>query len=282
MMDRTSVDRIVTTPPTHEVQGRFQIERELSRGGVGVVYAAFDQSTKRRVALKRLLRTSSPQLAALFEREFYVLSSLKHPRIIDVYDYGIDGDGAFYTMELLEGSDLRELSPLRVPDACRYLREVASSLALPHARRLVHRDVSPRNVRTTPGGGCKLIDFGALVTFGITDDIVGTPPAIPPEALYGQPLDQRADLFSLGALAYFLLTGRHAYPAKRVGDLARVWSDKPVPPSTFAPTVPTELDRLVLSLLSLDALSRPAGAAEVNDRLTVIGDLEPELDVRDR
>lgn len=262
-----------------ELLGRFQIERELSRGGAGVVYAAFDRTTNRRVALKRLIRGASPRLAALFEREFYVLSALRHPRIIEVYEYGVDGGVPFYTMELLEGSDLRELSPADVPAACRYLRDVASSLALLHARRLVHRDVSPRNVRTTRDGSCKLIDFGALAAFGMADDIVGTPPAMPPEALHGLPLDQRSDLFSLGALGYYLLTGRHAYPARSIGDLVRVWAESPPPPSAFAP-VPFELDQLVLALLSLDVLSRPATAADVIDRLTVTGRLEAEHDVR--
>jgi tetratricopeptide (TPR) repeat protein len=262
-----------------ELQARFRIERELARGGVGVVYVAFDRSTKRRVALKRLGQDAPSQLAALFEREFYVLSSLRHPSIIEVYEYGIDQGTPFYTMELLEGMDLRELSPIDPPLACRYLRDVASSLALLHARGLIHRDVSPRNVRTTPDGGSKLIDFGALASFGVAGDIVGTPPAMAPEVLHGRPLDQRADLFSLGALAYFALTGRHAYPARRVSELAGVWEENPLPPSAYAPTVPGELDELVLSLLALDVLARPSSAAEVIDRLTVIGRLPPERDV---
>src|SRR5689334_19606842 len=165
--------------------GRFRIESELARGGMGTVYAAVDTSSGQRLALKRLSAGAQPRMAMLFEREFHVLSSLKHPRIIDVYDFGVDAEGPYYTMELLEGADLRELSPLPVDQACRYMRDVASSLALLHARRLLHRDVSPRNVRTVNGGGCKLIDFGALMSFGASEDLVGTPPAIPPEALSG-------------------------------------------------------------------------------------------------
>jgi tetratricopeptide (TPR) repeat protein len=242
---------------------------------MATVFSAVDESTGRRVALKRLTKNDSRRMATLFEREFYVLSSLEHPRIIEVYDYGVDADGPYYTMELLEGSDLRELSPLAPALACRYLRDVASSLALLHARRLLHRDVSPRNVRTLPDGGCKLIDFGALASFGVSEDLVGTPPAIPPEALYGETMDQRADLFSFGALAYYVLTGRHAFPVRKVNQLTAAWRGSPAPPSQHAPEVSPELDQLVLSLLSMDALARPSSAAEVIDRLNTVGGLEP-------
>jgi hypothetical protein len=245
---------------------------------MGAVYSAIDRANGRRVALKRLAQHAAPRMAALFEREFYVLSSLRHPRIIEVYDFGVDADGPYYTMELLEGSDLRDLSPLPAGDACLYLRDVASSLALLHARRLLHRDVSPRNVRTLPHRRCKLIDFGALASFGTSEELVGTPPAIPPEALSAEPLDQRADLFSLGALAYYILTGRHAYQARKVGELPDAWRDKPLPPSRYAEGVPPELDELVLALLSLDPLARPGSAAEVIDRLEAIAELAPDRD----
>ncbi|HEX7670417.1 MAG TPA: AAA family ATPase, partial [Polyangiaceae bacterium] len=196
--------------------------------------------------------------------------------IIRVFDYGVDEIGPYYTMEFLEGQDMRQASPLPYQQACLYLRDVATSLALLHARRIVHRDVSPGNVRMTSDGHCKLLDFGALSPFGPCNTIVGTPPAIPQEALADAPLDQRADLYSLGALAYWMLTGRHAYPARRLEDLLGAWA-KPVPrPSTLVPGLPAELEGLVLSLLSADPLARPETAAEVIARLTVIGELPPE------
>src|SRR5579871_6149756 len=101
---------VLSEPPRRE--SRFTIERELARGGMGAVHSAIDRANGRRVALKRLAEHGAPRMAALFEREFYVLSSLRHPRIIEVYDYGVDADGPYYTMELLDGSDLRDLSPL--------------------------------------------------------------------------------------------------------------------------------------------------------------------------
>ena len=209
-------------PRSERVASRYVVKEELASGGMGVVYRVLDRSTGEERALKRLKREASkqPYLVDAFEREYQVLAGLDHPRIIRVFDYGVDEIGPYYTMELLEGQDFRDAAPLPYREACLYLRDVATSLALLHARRLIHRDLSPANVRMTPDGHCKLIDFGALASFGSSRLVVGTPPAIPPEALKGAPLDQRADLYSLGALAYWMLTERHAYPAAQIEELA--------------------------------------------------------------
>ena len=210
-----------TSPSGAErVANRYVVKEELASGGMGIVYRVLDRSTGEDRALKRLNReaVSQPFLVAAFEREYQVLAGLAHPRIIRVFDYGVDEIGAYYTMELLEGQDMRKAAPLPYREACALLRDVATSLALLHARRLIHRDLSPANVRMTPDGHCKLIDFGALASFGSSRLVVGTPPAIPPEALKGAPLDQRADLYGLGALAYWILTEHHAYPARQIED----------------------------------------------------------------
>ena len=99
------------------------------------MFEATDRASGRKLAIKRLCPEATPRMVMLFEREFSVLTSLRHPRIIDVYDFGSDADGPYYTMELLAGADLAELSPLDVPTACKYLRDVASSLALLHQAR---------------------------------------------------------------------------------------------------------------------------------------------------
>jgi serine/threonine protein kinase len=113
-----------------------------------------------------------------------------------------------------------------------------------------------------------LLDFGALASFGPAHDIVGTPTHIPPEAMLRGVIDQRLDLYALGATAYFALTGRAAYPAKSVHQLPELWrTTKPLPVSALVPDVPEELSALVMSLLCLEATARPASAAEVIDRL---------------
>ena len=245
---------------------------------MGTVFRVLDRTTQNTVVMKRIRAevATDPFFVEAFEREYQVLATLDHPRIIHVFDYGVDDLGPYYTMEFLEGQDMRKASPLPYREACLYLRDVATSLALLHARRFVHRDVSPGNVRMTSDGHCKLLDFGALSQFGTCNTIVGTPPTIPPEALANAPLDQRADLYSLGALAFWMLTGRHAYPARRLEDLLDAWA-KPAPrPSALVPGLPADLDGLVLSLMSADPLARPGTAAEVIARLTVIGELPPE------
>lgn len=247
---------------------------------MGCVYRVHDEALGRRLALKRLLvGAQRDQAALLFAREYHTLASLKHPRVIEVYDFGVDALGPYYTMELLEGSDLRELAPLDYRTACRHLRDIASSLALLHARRLLHRDISARNVRVTADGRCKLIDFGALTSFGVSGDLVGTPPNIAPEAVRGDSLDQRADLYALGTLAYGLLSGRQAYPARRLEDLIDVWKTPPVPLSELVREIPIALEQLVTSLISHDPMARPVTAAEVIERLDAIAELEAEDEV---
>ncbi|RPI64825.1 MAG: hypothetical protein EHM50_00170, partial [Lysobacterales bacterium] len=171
---------------------------------------------------------------------------------------------------------LQQTAPLPYREACRHLRDIASSLALIHAHRMVHRDISPRNVRLTSAGRAKLIDFGALATFGIADEVVGTPACMAPEALRRLALDQRTDLFALGATGYWALTGRHAFPARRAQDLPSVWQHTPLLPSQIAEGVPPALDALIMSMLSTEPLERPANAAAVIDQLTAIAGLDPE------
>lgn len=271
---RTRDARTPAAPPKQRYVGK----ELLASGGVGVVYRVVDTVSGETLAMKRLTAHGLNDKGTLeaFEREYHVLAGLAHPRIIRVFDYGIDDEGPFYTMEFVDGDDLRAPVPIPYRTACFYLRDVATSLALLHARRLIHRDVSPRNVRTTGDGHVKLLDFGALANFGRTSVVVGTPPAIPPETLEGTPLDQRSDLYSLGALAYWLLTGEQAYPARELDELPALWTSAPRPPSTYASDVPKDLDALVLSLLHRDPRARPGSAAEVIARLNVVGELPDE------
>jgi hypothetical protein len=259
------------------IAGRYNVEAEIAKGGAATVYRVVDQGSGRRIALKQLREPSySDNTLALFEREYHTLRRLHHPTIIDVFDYGHDDGRPYYTMELLEGRDLRDIAPLPYREACRHVRDVASSLALLHARRLVHRDVSARNVLLTDEGRCKLLDFGGLAPFGVSLYIVGTPPFTAPEVLTGVPLDHRVDLYALGALAYWLLTRRHAFPARDFAHLLDLGRKRPARPSAISEGVPPALDDLVLGLLSRNPLARPSTAAEVIDRLNAIAELEPE------
>jgi hypothetical protein len=276
------------------IAGRYVVEATLGKGGMGTVYRVLDElKAGERVALKRIVlgvdAAASARRTALFEREYHTLAQLRHPRIVSVYDYGIEGESAYYTMELLEGSDLKQKAPVPWRPLCVLLRDVASALALIHARKLVHRDVTPRNIHCAaetisipPGSSmgpktraarAKLFDFGAMAPMQAAKDLVGTPQFVPPEAMLGQSPDGRADLFALGATAYWVLTGQHAYPARSFDDLMEVWRSKPRDPRVLNDEIPEALSELVISMLSLDRLGRPSSAAEVMERLEAIADL---------
>jgi tetratricopeptide (TPR) repeat protein len=258
--------------------GRYRVENRLGKGGAGSVFRVFDTSTDKWLALKRLTPGASKRMGALFEQEYYTLSSVRHPNIVEVYDYGADQEGPYYTMELLGGTDLSELSPVPWPEACKYVTEAAAALGVLHARRLIHRDVSPRNLRRTAEGVIKLIDFGALTAFGVPGGVVGTPPFVAPETLNGQALDQRVDLYALGALLHHLVTGVHAYPARSLRALPDCWAQPWVNPSrrmaalgrADLPALPSELDVVIEALLSQNATARPRSTADVIDRLAAV------------
>jgi hypothetical protein len=257
---------------------RYDVFETLGQGGMGSVFRVLDRSKHQELALKRLSKTAAADaaIAALFEREFHTLSELAHPSIIEVYDYGIDGELPYYTMELLRGQDLRALGKLPWRKACELLCDVASSLAIIHSRRLVHADVSPRNVRCTDAGRAKLFDFGAMVPMGVSKRIVGTPPFIAPEMLNLQPLDGRADLYAFGGVAYLLLTGRLAYPAQDVTQLRDLWRRTVPAVTSFDPQAPQALSDLVAELVQLNPNARPRSAGEVMQRLASIAGLARE------
>ena len=257
------------------IGGRYQVLAALGKGGAAQIYRVLDTGNNSQLALKQLHASAAAKLSDLFELEYRTLASFDHPHTVRVYEFGHDPDGPFYTMELLEGGDLGAAGALSWRSACRHLADAAQALGLLHARNLIHRDVSPRNLWRTPDGRVKLIDFGALAAFGDAQVVIGTPPCIPPEAFERRGMDQRADLYALGAVAYFLLTGQHAYPARALSDLQLYWGSTPMLPSqcvlrlgrTDLEPIPRELDTLVLSLLQRNAQARPSSCGEVLDRL---------------
>jgi tetratricopeptide (TPR) repeat protein/predicted ATPase len=259
---------------------RYRVKELLGLGGMGKVYRVEEIASGETLALKLFggrLAKGSTRSRLWFRREFHTLARLNHPVILRAFDYGIDEAlGPYYTMEYLDGEDLRHRRRMSVEETCRVLRDVASALAFLHARHLVHRDLAPGNVHRTGDGRTKLMDFGVLATVGVIGEVAGTPPFIAPESLRGMPIDHRVDLYGLGALAYRLLTGRHAFPVRRLEELEPIWRTPPPPPSTLAgEAIPGALDELVLALLSQDPLARPRSAAEVIDRLGAAAGLAP-------
>jgi hypothetical protein len=255
------------------IGARYDVVERLGHGGMATVYRVHD-SRRGDLALKQMNVPADPSrardLIALFEREFYTLAQLSHPSVIEAYDFGLDPNGPYYTMELLDGGDLATRAPIEPREACRLFAEVCSSLCLLHSRRLVHRDISPRNVRLTRAGRAKLIDFGALLEMGPCAQTIGTPAFVAPEVVQRVALDARADLFSLGATLYYALTGRPAFPVRSFEELRAAWRSDLVLPSTLVPDVPPALDALVSALLRIDPTLRPNSAFEVMQRLAAI------------
>jgi len=262
---------------------RYRVTGILGKGGMGQVLEVLDTATDETVALKQLALSEKSQdkRSALFQREFHTLTQLAHPNVVRVFDYGVDNETPYYTMEVLDGQDLREVAPLPWKRCCEILVDLCSALAVVHSRGLVHRDVTPRNVLISAESVCKLIDFGALAPMGACSNVVGTPPYVAPELIDRRTIDARADIFSLGALTYWALTGRHAFPASRMRDLTLVWEQTPPPPSHYGPDIPGALDELVMSMLSREPEARPTQVAEVRQRAATVAGLATSAEAGD-
>lgn len=269
--------------------GQYTLLRKVGEGGMGTVYEASHAVLRRPTAVKVLPpERAGERSLARFEREVRLTSSLTHPNIVAVYDYGTTPEGVFYyAMELLEGLNLSEVvamgGPLPPGRVVHLLTQCASALAEAHEQGLVHRDLKPDNVVLCKRGGrqdvVKIVDFGlvkesvasAEPAVSQVNTIVGTPLYLAPEAIDGRHAqDARSDLYSLGALAFFLLVGRPPFEGRTVVEVcSKHLMEPPRPPSLEAPErgIPPALDALVLSLLSKSREDRPSSAAELEARL---------------
>jgi eukaryotic-like serine/threonine-protein kinase len=273
--------------------GSYHLERLLGRGGMGEVWLARHLLLARSAAVKlvrpEMLGAGTDAAAAVmlkrFEREAQATASLSSPHSIRLFDFGVTEDRTFYyVMELLAGRDLetlvKEFGPLPAERVVYVLRQVCHSLAEAHARGLVHRDITPANIYLCRMGldydFVKVLDFG-LVKFDAKREIehsvlggghatAGTPAFMAPELIAGGDVDARADVYSLGCVAYYLLTGQMVFEAETAMKMfVQHLQEIPVPPSqrTELP-VPSELDALVMACLSKDPFNRPRTAEEVS------------------
>lgn len=265
------------------LSGRFEVEREVGRGGIGIVYKALDRVTGQPVALKVIaLAGVDASEEARFQREGRVLAGLSHPNIVRVVAFGqLDEGQPYVAMEWLEGEDLgQRLRRARLghDELLTVGAQVADALAYAHGAGVVHRDVKPTNVFLVAGEGggppvAKLVDFGVAsaddARITRTGAILGTPAYMAPEQARGdQEVDARADIYALGATLFEALTGRppHVGPTP-IAVLARlVTTPAPRLSEVLAP-VPLPLDELFVRLLATDPAERPATAGEVADEL---------------
>jgi serine/threonine-protein kinase len=279
--------------------GSYRLEEKLGEGGMGEVWRARHRMLSRPAAIK-LIRPSSAgdgragvsdEAVRRFQREAEVIARLRSPHTVELFDFGIAADGAFYyVMELLDGLDadslLRRFGPIPAERAIYLLRQVCHSLSEAQSCGLVHRDIKPANIFLCRYG--EEYDFVKVLDFGIVgavrdpaatspvhtqeNAVHGTPLFMAPEQALGTAVDGRADIYATGCVAYWLLTGQFVFTAEtQMGLLLQHAQAPPLPPSarTDMP-IPTALDDLVLSCLAKDPAKRPQSARELSLRLAEV------------
>jgi serine/threonine-protein kinase len=268
--------------------GQYRLVRQVGTGGMGEVYLAEHQLLKRPCALK-LIRSAcaaDPTTQERFEREVRLTATLSHPNTVEIYDYGRSEDGTYYyVMEYLSGLSLADLverhGPLPPARAVFLLRQVCGALREAHGAGLIHRDIKPSNIFAARRGGmgdiAKLLDFGLVLPAASSGAaqlsgegrILGTPLFMSPEQATGsQELDERSDIYALGAVAYFLLTGRSPFEGESGIRLLIAHARDPViPPSRVRTGIPRDLELVVLRCLAKDPAERFPDAEDLRRAL---------------
>jgi hypothetical protein len=269
--------------------GQYTLEEKIGAGGMGVVYRASHAMLRRPTAIKLLPpeRAGEANLVR-FEREVQMTAQLSHPNTVAIYDYGRTPDGVFYyAMEYLDGINLEELvrrfGPVPPGRVVAILEQVCGALAEAHARGLVHRDIKPANIILSERGGepdvAKVVDFGLVkpladdavqATLAGSSVLTGTPLYMSPEAMTTPgDADPRSDLYAVGAVGYFLLTGHAVFEGGSVAEIiGHHLHTQPVPPSRrAAQAVPADLEGLILACLRKRAGERPPDARTLREDL---------------
>jgi hypothetical protein len=269
--------------------GQYRLEEKIGAGGMGSVYKAQHALLRRPTAVKLLEPAKMSDLAiARFEREVQLTSQLTHPNTVAIFDFGRTPEGIFfYAMEFLDGINLEELvahaGPLPDGRVTALLRQVCGSLAEAHALGLIHRDIKPANIIVGVRGGMadfvKVLDFGLARAVGherdarltAAGDLTGTPLYLAPEAIERpDSVDARTDLYAIGAVGYFLLTGKPVFEGESIMEVCmKHLKEAPVPPGEKAGrAIDSTLETLILRCLAKDPAGRPRDAMSVMAELT--------------
>jgi eukaryotic-like serine/threonine-protein kinase len=270
----------------------YELLALLGSGGFGRVYRVRDLHLEREVALKVLhpTLTQDPEVVERFRREAQLAARLSHPNIVNIYDIAGRFGLIWYTMELIDGPSLAQLverdGPLSLEQVLRLLREALSALAHAHGYGLVHRDIKPENILIDPAGSVQITDFGLALAlrgkYGGATSQSGTPQFASPEQLLGERVDQRSDLYSLAAVAYYALLGVPPFPGATTEQvLARQTTNQFPAPRERRDDVPEALERVLDRALSADVEMRYPSAAEflqAVNRAAEAGPREPVAD----
>ena len=250
-----------------ETLGRYKVLKEIGRGSMGVIYLGYDPEIGRTVAIKTirwdLIQANIGPEEALkrFTNEVKIVGQFQHPNIVTLYDTGEAGGSRYFVMEYVEGRTLASLlhtdGPPSLARALEIIRSIAQGLSYAHGKGVMHRDVKPSNVMISNEGQVKITDFGiarcTAFSGNMTRSLTGTPKYISPEQVEGRQIDSRSDMFSLGVVAYELLTGEAAFEGETLTEIIqKVIHEIPPVPSSVNPAIPAALDGVLMKALEKD------------------------------
>ncbi|HZB85456.1 MAG TPA: serine/threonine-protein kinase [Gaiellaceae bacterium] len=269
--------------------GRYRVERELGHGGMSTVFLAHDEELDRPVAVKVLAAhlASQPGLYERFVREARMAAKLSHPNVVQVFDAGEEDDRPYIVMEYVPGrtvaDELSSSGKLEVARVVDLALQVCGGLELAHSSGLVHRDVKPQNLLVRDDGTVKIADFGiarAVEATNLTQigSILGTAAYLSPEQAEGETVTAAADIYSLGVVLYELLTGRTPHEFSSLADLVVKQREQAIRPLTdLEPSVPPELEAVVMRCLARNPDYRPSSAAELARELAAASPEPPTV-----
>jgi len=258
--------------------GKYQIQDVLGRGAMGVVYKGYDRGIARSVAIKAIAKSSlgADELKHVMQRfrhEAQAVGRLVHPRIVQIYDYGEDDDTAYIVMELVNGKTLHERLSLEeryeIREAGEIVRQLLDGIGHAHAEGVVHRDIKPSNILLNSDGRIKISDFGIarLDSSSLTQvgDVLGTPYYMAPEQFLGVEVNALADIYSMGVIAYELLTGRKPFAGNAATVMQQVLNERPPDPSQLNPALSPLMDRVLRKALAKNRDERFQSAGEFSE-----------------
>ena len=261
--------------------GKYQIVEQVGEGAMGVVYKATDPVLNRTVAVKVMSEGLAQDVALRerFLREAQSAGSLQHPNLVTIYDFGETDGHLFIAMEFIEGVDLEQLmeqkAPMDLPAKLDLMVDVLNGLSYAHRRGIIHRDIKPANIRIDQEGRGRIMDFGVarLETSNLTGTgtMMGTPNYMAPEQISGGPLTPAADLWSVGAMLYEMLTSKKPFQADTLHRvLFRIVTEPPTDLLEAAPGLPVALDHIVKKALEKDPANRYRTASEMANSIAAV------------